>query len=194
MNLKENINRIKQMMGIINESKFFRRRIDLNNVKNLLGNYASQVYYETKNYKQFKYELVLKVVERIMWKDYKLDWAELPEQEEIEFVTKISNAVVRTTHLTGLFTDLGIDISQLFFPKLHHNREKLKSQIKLRIYIILFFFAGGFIGGFLYSQLHFALNTLIFATLILLASLFFDDFRYKIIKTRRKYTRKSVRA
>ncbi|MFB9052396.1 YoaK family protein [Formosa undariae] len=110
------------------------------------------------------------------------------------FVTKISNAVVRTTHLTGLFTDLGIDISQLFFPKSHHNREKLKSQIKLRIYIILFFFAGGFIGGFLYSQLHFALNTLIFATLILLASLFFDDFRYKIIKTRRKYTRKSVGA
>lgn len=32
------------------------------------------------------------------------------------FVTKISNAVVRTTHLTGLFTDLGIELSQLFFP------------------------------------------------------------------------------
>ncbi|WP_434035831.1 YoaK family protein [Formosa sp. 4Alg 33] len=108
------------------------------------------------------------------------------------FVTKISNAVVRTTHLTGLFTDLGIDISQLFFPKLYPNREKLKSQIKLRIYIILFFFAGGLIGGFLYSEMHFGLNTLIFATLILLGSLFFDDFRYKIIKTRRKYTRKRI--
>ena len=33
------------------------------------------------------------------------------------FVTKISNAVVRTTHLTGLFTDLGIDLSQLLFVK-----------------------------------------------------------------------------
>lgn len=30
-------------------------------------------------------------------------------------VTKISNAVVRTTHLTGLFTDLGIEMAQLFF-------------------------------------------------------------------------------
>ena len=29
-------------------------------------------------------------------------------------VTKISNATVRTTHLTGLFTDLGIELSQLF--------------------------------------------------------------------------------
>ena len=96
MNLKENINRIKQMMGIINESIFFRRRIDLDEVKNLLGFYTSQVYYETKNYKQFKYELVLKVVERIMWKDYKLDWSELPEQEEIEFVTKVSDMFEET--------------------------------------------------------------------------------------------------
>jgi hypothetical protein len=96
MILKENINRIKQMMGIINESKFFRRRINLDEVKNLLGFYTSQVYYETKNYKQFKYELVLKVVERIMWKDYKLDWSELPEQEEIEFVTKISDMFEET--------------------------------------------------------------------------------------------------
>ena len=96
MNLQENIIRIQEMMGIINESIFFRRRIDLDEVKNLLGFYTSQVYYETKNYKQFKYELVLKVVERIMWKDYKLDWSELPEQEEIEFVTKISDMFEET--------------------------------------------------------------------------------------------------
>lgn len=30
-------------------------------------------------------------------------------------VTKVSSSVVRTTHLTGLFTDLGIELSQLFF-------------------------------------------------------------------------------
>ncbi len=30
-------------------------------------------------------------------------------------VTKISKSTVRTTHLTGLFTDLGIELSQLFF-------------------------------------------------------------------------------
>jgi len=96
MILKENINRIKQMMGIINESKFFRRRINLDEVKNLLEFYTSQVYYETKNYKQFKYELVLKVVERIMWKDYHLGWEELPEQEEIEFVTKVSDMFEET--------------------------------------------------------------------------------------------------
>lgn len=96
MNLQENIIRIQEMMGIINESKFFRRRIDLNNVKNLLGFYEKQVYYETKSYEQFKYELVLKVVERIMWKSYHLGWEELPEQEEIEFVTKVSDMFEET--------------------------------------------------------------------------------------------------
>lgn len=106
------------------------------------------------------------------------------------FVTKISNAVVRTTHLTGLFTDLGIDISQLFFAKYNPQKEKLKSNIKLRIYIILFFFAGGLIGGFLYSKVNLKLNTLIFGAFILLVSLFYDDFKYRIIKTRRKFHQK----
>ncbi|MBB4119467.1 uncharacterized membrane protein YoaK (UPF0700 family) [Mesonia hippocampi] len=41
-------------------------------------------------------------------------------------VTKISNAVVRTTHLTGLFTDLGIELTQLLFPTAYPNRHKIK--------------------------------------------------------------------
>ena len=103
------------------------------------------------------------------------------------FVTKISNTIVRTTHLTGLFTDLGIELSQLLFPKRHPNREKIKATIKLRIFIILFFFAGGLIGGFLYSRIGLELNTLIFGAIILLGGLFYDDFRYRVIKTKRKY-------
>ncbi|QXP77787.1 MULTISPECIES: YoaK family protein [Winogradskyella] len=103
------------------------------------------------------------------------------------FVTKISNAVVRTTHLTGLFTDLGIELSQLLFPIYHPNRETIKSTIKLRIFIICFFFSGGLTGGFLYTRLNFKLNTLIVGAIILLVSLFFDDFRYRLIKTKRKY-------
>ena len=55
-------------------------------------------------------------------------------------VTTISNATVRTTHLTGLFTDLGIELSQLFFYKLKEQKDKLYSSIKLRLTIISFFF------------------------------------------------------
>lgn len=109
------------------------------------------------------------------------------------FVTKISNAVVRTTHLTGLFTDLGIDISQLLFKKPTIRREKIKANIKLRISIISSFFFGGLSGGFLYSNANWKLNALIFAASILLASLFYDDFRYKIIKVARRYGKRKIR-
>lgn len=110
------------------------------------------------------------------------------------YVTKISNAIVRTTHLTGLFTDLGIELAQLLFPKQHPHRVKLISTIKLRVYIILFFFAGGLIGGFFYSEVNLKLNTLIFGALILLIGLFYDDFRYKIIVVNRKFNQRNKTA
>ena len=106
------------------------------------------------------------------------------------FVTKISNAVVRTTHLTGLFTDLGIDLSLLFFAKQELHKQKLKANIKLRIYIILSFFAGGVIAGIFYSTFDLRLNTLFFWALILLLSLFYDDFRFQFIKAKRKFKRR----
>jgi uncharacterized membrane protein YoaK (UPF0700 family) len=108
------------------------------------------------------------------------------------FVTKISNAIVRTTHLTGLFTDLGIEISQLFFPATFRNRSKIKATIRLRLYIICFFFMGGLIGGFLYSKVGLKLNTLLFGAAILLISLFYDDLRYRLIITNRKYQQRKT--
>lgn len=103
------------------------------------------------------------------------------------FVTKISKAVVRTTHLTGLFTDLGIELSRLFFPEVHPDRVKIKRTIKLHLSIICFFFLGGITGGILYSTFDLKLNTLIFAAAVLLISLFYDDLRFRFIKTKRKY-------
>ncbi len=96
------------------------------------------------------------------------------------FVTKISDAVVRTTHLTGLFTDLGIELSQLFFPDSYPNRTEIKSNIKLRLNIICFFFLGGISGGLLYASM--GLNTLIFAALILSLSLLMDDLSFRLKK------------
>lgn len=108
------------------------------------------------------------------------------------FVTKISNTIVRTTHLTGLFTDLGIELSQLFFTKAHPHQNKIQATIKLRIYIISFFFLGGLIGGFLFSRMELRLNTLIFGASILMASLFYDDMRFKMIKAKRKYKQRKT--
>jgi len=68
-------------------------------------------------------------------------------------VTRISNETVRTRHLTGLFTDLGIELSQLFFYKTQPQILKLNSNIRLRLRIICFFFTGGILGGVFYEKL-----------------------------------------
>lgn len=93
------------------------------------------------------------------------------------FVTKISNAVIRTTHLTGLFTDLGIDLSQFLFHQLTEDKIRTKSNIKLRLAIISSFFGGGLVGGYFFTELNLKLSTLFIAALILILSLVYDDFK-----------------
>ena len=94
-------------------------------------------------------------------------------------VTTISNSTVRTTHLTGLFTDLGIELSQLFFYKQKEQKDKLHSSIKLRFTIISFFFFGGIIGGVFYASL--GLKVLIIAGSTLLIGIAYSDLKLKLI-------------
>lgn len=95
-------------------------------------------------------------------------------------VTTISNATVRTTHLTGLFTDLGIELSQLLFYKLPAQRQTLLSSIKLRLTIISFFFLGGLFGGIGYSSVK--LYVLVVAALLLLIGLMYDVVKLQLAK------------
>lgn len=99
-------------------------------------------------------------------------------------VTSISSASVRTTHLTGLFTDLGIELSQLFFYKSKEQKHKLVASVKLRLTIISFFFIGGIFGGILYTKLR--IYSLIFAALILVSGLIYDNIKYRLLLLRRK--------
>lgn len=95
-------------------------------------------------------------------------------------VTTISNAAVRTTHLTGLFTDLGIELSQLFFYREHAQRTRLFSSIRLRLTIIFFFFVGGMTGGVFYSSIQ--LNVLLIAAGVLMLGIALDYWGYAIRK------------
>lgn len=100
-------------------------------------------------------------------------------------VTRISNAMVRTTHLTGLFTDLGIELSQLFFYKAKKQQEKLISTIKLRLRIITYFFVGGIIGGIFYTYLQ--LLVLIIPATLLIMGLLYDTIKFKLLSWKRKF-------
>lgn len=99
-------------------------------------------------------------------------------------VTSISNSVVRTTHLTGLFTDLGIELSQLFFYVQPDQKTKLLTSVKLRLTIIGCFFAGGIIGGIAYSGM--GLLVLSAAACLLLMGLVYDQILLRIILLKRK--------
>ncbi|MEO8795414.1 MAG: YoaK family protein [Daejeonella sp.] len=100
-------------------------------------------------------------------------------------VTRISDAIVRTTHLTGLFTDLGIELSQLFFYRAKKQQEKLMSTIKLRLRIIVYFFTGGIVGGILYA--YFNLSVLMLPAAMLIIGLFYDSAKFKLINWKRKH-------
>jgi hypothetical protein len=98
MNLQEHIRKVlKENNG---HSKFFHRRIDLDEVKWLLPVNAKQIFHETASFGQFKYELTLRAVESIMYNEYGIVWEDLPEEEEIKFVGEVSD----------MFEDIIIDL------------------------------------------------------------------------------------
>lgn len=100
-------------------------------------------------------------------------------------VTRISNATVRTTHLTGLFTDLGIELSQLFFYREKEQKEKLISAVKLRLTIICSFFVGGIFGGIFYSKI--GLYVLFIGSASLIFGIIYDNIKLKIKLLKKKY-------
>jgi uncharacterized membrane protein YoaK (UPF0700 family) len=73
-------------------------------------------------------------------------------------VTKISNAEIRTTHVTGLVTDIGIELGKLmYWNKCHagspHTIIANRSRLKVHTLLVASFFVGGVIGalGFKYA-------------------------------------------
>lgn len=90
-------------------------------------------------------------------------------------ITKISNARIRTTHVTGIVTDIGIELGKLLYwnklsaieleaPKVQANSENLKILLSF----LGLFFLGGLIGavGFKYIGFSFTFPLAVLITLI----------------------------
>jgi len=87
-------------------------------------------------------------------------------------VTKISKAEIRTTHMTGVVTDLGIELGRLFYwnKSLVANKDNFvkADREKLRIHttVLGLFFCGGVFGALTFKKIGFA-STIPFALLLL---------------------------
>lgn len=62
-------------------------------------------------------------------------------------ITKVSSAIIRTTHITGMTTDLGIEIGRLLMGKSNPDTGATKNNITRHSAIILAFFIGGLLGA-----------------------------------------------
>lgn len=70
-------------------------------------------------------------------------------------VSTVSNSVVRTTHLTGLFTDLGMELSMSLQPRFRGNAI-LRFKLRLHLLILAAYVLGGLMGGLLYLRYGFS--------------------------------------
>lgn len=96
-------------------------------------------------------------------------------------ITKISKAEIRTTHVTGLVTDLGIELGKLFYVNRHPEQAPvLANRQRLRIQCLLIgcFFAGGLAGALGFKTLGYA-STVPLALMLSLLTLrpLIDDLR-----------------
>lgn len=86
-------------------------------------------------------------------------------------VSIVSGGIIKTSHLTGLFTDLGAEIAELFHPS-GDATAALKNKIYIRITILSFYLIGAVAGGLLFDIFGFAI--FYFVPFILLTILYYD--------------------
>jgi uncharacterized membrane protein YoaK (UPF0700 family) len=107
-------------------------------------------------------------------------------------ITKISKAEIRTTHITGIITDIGIELGKLFYwnaaststhPKVLANRTRLK----ILILLALNFFFGGVMGAFGFKHIGYISTVPLAMVLVTLAIVpAFDDVRLFVRRVMRK--------
>lgn len=86
-------------------------------------------------------------------------------------VSNISGGLIKTSHLTGLFTDLGSDLAEWWHPGTEQTTV-IKHKIIIRLTILSFYFIGGVAGGYFFDRYNFSI--FYFIPLVLLTILYYD--------------------
>lgn len=96
-------------------------------------------------------------------------------------ITKISQARIRTTHVTGLVTDLGIELGKLLYVNRHPDMQPVRAdreRLRVHLQLVLGFLVGGIAGALGFKHLGY-ISTLPLALALLLLVLrpLLDDWR-----------------
>ncbi|WP_299290604.1 YoaK family protein [uncultured Mucilaginibacter sp.] len=86
-------------------------------------------------------------------------------------VSTISGGLVKTTHLTGLFTDLGGELSE-YLHAAKGQAGAIKQKLMIRLTILCFYLIGGILGGYFFERYDFRI--FYFIPFILLTILYYD--------------------
>jgi uncharacterized membrane protein YoaK (UPF0700 family) len=100
-------------------------------------------------------------------------------------ITKISRAEIRTTHVTGLVTDIGIELGKLLYWNIGPESDNVvradRQKVRLLGSLLLSFLAGGLIGAVGFRHVGFVVTVPLAIILVALAAVpIFDDmFTYR---------------
>jgi uncharacterized membrane protein YoaK (UPF0700 family) len=75
-------------------------------------------------------------------------------------ITKISEAEIRTTHVTGMLTDIGIELGKALYFNRKRDKPPVRadsSRLALLSLLVALFFLGGALGAFAYPRIGFLL-------------------------------------
>jgi uncharacterized membrane protein YoaK (UPF0700 family) len=88
-------------------------------------------------------------------------------------ITKLSDAVIRTTHLTGMVTDIGIEVGRMLLPERGGDLSKKADVGKVvpLSSLISLFFVGGVIGALGFKHIGFSFTLPLAGILLLIASM-----------------------
>ncbi len=72
-------------------------------------------------------------------------------------ISLASGLLVRTTHLTGITTDLGVGLMRMFYPNIETSQRKIELKMNLlRLGTILAFILGSMMAGVIFTAMKFA--------------------------------------
>ncbi|PJX23058.1 hypothetical protein CAP48_13435 [Advenella sp. S44] len=108
-------------------------------------------------------------------------------------ITKLSRSVIRTTHVTGIVTDIGIELGKLFYWNRGRAREHRqfvvadRSRLRLHCALLLAFFSGGTMGAWGFSHIGYAATVPLACLLVLISSIpAFDDIRAWLVNRKHR--------